>query len=32
MILLIQRVGLPNADGSKMREEFQSLAVSAVAQ
>jgi CubicO group peptidase (beta-lactamase class C family) len=30
MILLIQRVGLPNADGSKIREEFQLLAVSAV--
>jgi len=30
MILLIQRTGLPNADASKMREELQSLAVSAL--
>lgn len=30
LILLIQRVGLPNADGSKIREEFQSLAVTAL--
>lgn len=30
VILLIQRTGLPNADGSKMREEFQTLAVAAL--
>ncbi len=30
VILLIQRVGLPNADGSEMRREFQSLAVGAI--
>ena len=30
VILLIQRVGLPNADGSKMRQEFQTLAVEAL--
>ncbi|MBY0526232.1 MAG: beta-lactamase family protein [Gemmataceae bacterium] len=30
MILLIQRVGLPNADASKMRHELQSLAVSSL--
>lgn len=29
MILLIQRSGMPNGDGSKIRQEFQSLAVSA---
>lgn len=29
MVLLIQRVGLPNADGSKIRHQFQSLAVAA---
>jgi CubicO group peptidase (beta-lactamase class C family) len=29
-VLLIQRVGLPNADGSPMRREFQSLAVAAL--
>ena len=27
MILLIQRVGLPNGDGSDMRREFQKAAV-----
>jgi CubicO group peptidase (beta-lactamase class C family) len=31
VILLIQRVGLPNADGSEMRREFQSSAVAALA-
>jgi CubicO group peptidase (beta-lactamase class C family) len=30
MVLLIQRVGLQNADASKMREEFQKLAVEGV--
>src|SRR5262249_1530575 len=30
VILLIQRVGLPNADGSKMRGELQTLAVGAL--
>jgi CubicO group peptidase (beta-lactamase class C family) len=30
VILLIQRTGLPNADGSKMREELQRLAVEAI--
>jgi CubicO group peptidase (beta-lactamase class C family) len=30
VILLIQRTGLPNADASKMREELQELAVSAL--
>jgi CubicO group peptidase (beta-lactamase class C family) len=30
LILLIQRVGLPNADASPMRREFQSIAVSAL--
>lgn len=30
VILLIQRAGLPNADGSMMRQELQALAVSAV--
>ena len=30
VILLIQRVGLPNADGSDMRRELQKLAVAAV--
>jgi CubicO group peptidase (beta-lactamase class C family) len=30
LILLIQRVGLPNSDASKMRQEFQALAVSAL--
>ena len=31
MILMIQRVGLPNADASAMRREFQTIAVSALA-
>jgi CubicO group peptidase (beta-lactamase class C family) len=30
VVLLIQRVGLPNADGSEMRRELQRLAVAAV--
>ena len=30
MVLLIQRVGLPNSDASPMRKEFQALAVTAV--
>jgi CubicO group peptidase (beta-lactamase class C family) len=30
MVLLIQRSGLPNADASAMRQEFQALAVAAV--
>jgi len=30
VILLIQRVGLPNADGSEMRQELQRLAVRAI--
>lgn len=30
VILLIQRIGLPNADGSELRKELQSLAVSAI--
>jgi CubicO group peptidase (beta-lactamase class C family) len=30
VVLLIQRVGLPNADASDMRRELQSIAVSAV--
>src|SRR5262249_28975243 len=29
VILLIQRVGLPNSDGSKMRHDFQALAATA---
>ena len=32
MILLIQRVGLPNADGSDLRRELQQLAVDAIKQ
>jgi CubicO group peptidase (beta-lactamase class C family) len=30
MVLLIQRAGLPNSDASRMRKEFQELAVSAL--
>ena len=30
VILLIQRVGLPNADGSDLRRELQQLAVDAL--
>jgi CubicO group peptidase (beta-lactamase class C family) len=30
MILLIQRVGMPNGDASKIRQEFQALAVAAL--
>lgn len=30
VILLIQRVGLPNADGSDLRRELQQLAVDAI--
>ena len=30
VILLIQRVGLPNGDGSEMRRELQRLAVTAI--
>jgi len=31
LVMLIQRVGLPNGDASPMRREFQSVAVSALA-
>lgn len=30
LILLIQRTGLPNSDASKMRQQFQELAVAGV--
>ncbi len=30
VVLLIQRVGLPNADGSEMRRQVQSIAFSAI--
>jgi CubicO group peptidase (beta-lactamase class C family) len=32
VILLIQRTGLPNADGSELRKELQRLAVEAIRQ